>query len=127
MNTIYKFAFVFFVFVNTWTDGHCQERGSLEDGRLLAIFDYPQSDSVDSNDPIIILSIDKLTAEFATNEIFFDSLSINPDWIASINVFKAQKAIEKYGVRGRNGVVLIDLKKDSFSKLPAAVKARLKE
>ena len=32
-------------------------------------------------DPIFVLSIDKLKAEFTKDELFRDSLTINPDWI----------------------------------------------
>tara|TARA_R110002049_G_scaffold301399_1_gene493409 strand:+ start:1710 stop:3188 length:1479 start_codon:yes stop_codon:yes gene_type:complete len=37
---------------------------------------------------------------------------INPDSIASINVWKGQQAIDVYGEKGKNGVVVITLKSD---------------
>lgn len=38
---------------------------------------------------------------------------LNPDKIDSINVLKNQPAIEKYGEKGRNGVIIIHLKKNT--------------
>lgn len=38
--------------------------------------------------------------------------SINPENIASINVLKGEKAIEKYGEKGKNGVVEITMKEN---------------
>lgn len=41
--------------------------------------------------------------------------SINPDDIESINVLKDEAAIDKYGEKGRNGVLIVKLKKKSGS------------
>jgi TonB-dependent SusC/RagA subfamily outer membrane receptor len=38
---------------------------------------------------------------------------IDPDLIESISVFKGKEAIEKYRVKGKNGVIVIELKKDT--------------
>jgi len=44
---------------------------------------------------------------------------INPDSIASINVWKGQHAIDIYGEKGKNGVVVITLK-SGYSNIPEA-------
>ena len=36
--------------------------------------------------------------------------SIDPNTIKAINVFKGETAIEKYGEKGKNGVIVITLK-----------------
>lgn len=36
--------------------------------------------------------------------------NINPKSIASINVFKGKKAIKQFGEKGKNGVIIINLK-----------------
>ena len=36
---------------------------------------------------------------------------LNPDKIGEMNVFKGKKAIEKYGKKGGNGVIIITTKK----------------
>lgn len=41
----------------------------------------------------------------------FDMASINPDDIESINVWKGEKAIEKYGEKAKNGVIEVTTKK----------------
>ena len=37
--------------------------------------------------------------------------ALNPDKIVKMNVFKGKKAIEKYGKKGGNGVIVITTKK----------------
>jgi hypothetical protein len=75
-------------------------------------------------DPIFILSIEKQKAIFTNDELFHDSLKINPDWIKTINVMKGQEALGKYGASAQYGAILIELKKESFGKLPAAIKSK---
>jgi TonB-dependent SusC/RagA subfamily outer membrane receptor len=41
----------------------------------------------------------------------FDIKNFNPDNIQSISVFKGQTAIEQYGEKGKNGVIVITTKK----------------
>jgi hypothetical protein len=40
-------------------------------------------------------------------------LKINPDLIESVSIFKDKDAIAKYGEKGKNGVIEIELKKDT--------------
>ena len=42
---------------------------------------------------------------------------IEPDWIEKVNVYKGDKAIEKYGTKGENGVVSIELKKNKLKRI----------
>lgn len=57
-----------------------------------------------SNQPEPLYVVDEKIQESSTIE------SINPNDIESVNVFKGEKAIEKYGEAGENGVVEITLK-----------------
>ena len=53
--------------------------------------------------------------ETDSTEYVLDSLStkrIDTDWIRSISVFKDAKATVMYGGSGKNGVIIITLKKD---------------
>ena len=44
-------------------------------------------------------------------EISYEEMEkIDPNTIKSINVFKIEKAIEKYGEKGKNGVVVFTIK-----------------
>ena len=49
---------------------------------------------------------------------------INPDSIASINVWKGQQAIDIYGQKGKNGVVVISLKKEYSSKIDTSPRVK---
>jgi hypothetical protein len=42
-----------------------------------------------------------------------DVKEISPNDILSIDVWKGDKAIEKFGQRGKNGAIIITLKKDN--------------
>ena len=58
-----------------------------------------------------------------------DSLTITkiePRWIESVKVIKGQDAIEQYGSRAKNGVILVELISDSLSILPLEIKQKLK-
>ena len=61
---------------------------------------------IDSNKmkPIIIIDGEEMGLDF-------DMSSIDPDSIESINVLKGQKALQKVGEKGSNGVILIQMKK----------------
>ena len=61
---------------------------------------------IDSNKmkPIIIIDGEEMGLDF-------DMSSIDPDSIESINVLKGQKALQKVGDKGSNGVIMIQMKK----------------
>ena len=61
---------------------------------------------IDSNKmkPIIIIDGEEMGLDF-------DMSSIDPDSIESINVLKGQKALQKVGEKGSNGVIMIQMKK----------------
>ena len=61
---------------------------------------------IDSNKmkPIIIIDGEEM-------DLDFDMSSIDPDSIESINVLKGQKALQKVGEKGSNGVIMIQMKK----------------
>ena len=58
----------------------------------------------DDAQPIIIIDGKEMTADF-------DMDSLDVDTIESIDVLKGQKALQKVGAKGKNGVILIRLKK----------------
>jgi len=51
---------------------------------------------------------------------------IKPDWIQSIEILKGKDATDKYDSLGRNGLILIDLKKGSLRKMPFSIKRKFK-
>ena len=99
--------------------------GQIDSAKIKEVIVTLDGPSKNLGDPIFILSIEEQKAIFTKVELFHDSLTLNPDWIKAINVMKGQEALEKYGVRAQYGVILIELKKESFDKLPAAIKAKL--
>lgn len=58
----------------------------------------------DLNDPLYIIDGKKMGSDFKVN-------SIKPDQIQSISVLKDASAMRKYGEEGKNGVVIIELKR----------------
>jgi len=52
--------------------------------------------------------------EFITNPM----RALDPNWIKAISIYKGQKAIDEFGDKGLNGVVIIELKKRRLKKLP---------
>jgi hypothetical protein len=102
-----------------------QETDSTKDKGVKIILDCRPYKAL--GDPLFIFLIDRNKGEFTMNEIFTDSLKISPEWIISINVLKGQEALDKYGIRGQYGAILIDLKKESFDKLPADIKAKFRK
>ena len=67
--------------------------------------------SLHSSDPLFIVSDDQVSTEIAKEE--FER--INARDIQSISVLKDPQVLQIYGERGKNGVVLIVMKGDSFS------------
>jgi TonB-dependent SusC/RagA subfamily outer membrane receptor len=47
-------------------------------------------------------------------DTYFDINSIKPENLESVNILKDKAAIEKYGVKGKNGVIEIEIKKGSW-------------
>ena len=52
-----------------------------------------------------------------TDSNSLDLVYINPTWIDSIGIIKGKEAVEKYGPRGQNGVVVMILNKDGFNQM----------
>lgn len=79
-----------------------------EDGELISIVeDKDQKTNTLSNTdkrPLYIIGDKEITTEKMED--------IDPESIASINVLKGEKATEKYGAKGVNGVIIITLKKE---------------
>ena len=65
--------------------------------------------NIQSNDaqPIIIIDEKEIDTDF-------DMDSLDVDTIESIDVLKGQKARQKAGIKGKNGVIIIRLKKQDF-------------
>ncbi len=59
-------------------------------------------------------------------EFFGDSIesisnpmrALDPNWIKAISIYKGQKAIDEFGDKGLNGVIIIELKRRRLKKLP---------
>ncbi len=52
---------------------------------------------------------------------------VNPNWIDSMEIVKGKDAIDKYGPRGQNGVIIMTLNKDGFSKMRPVDKEKFKK
>lgn len=81
------------------------------------------------NSPLFIVKLEEKSFEIRadetkTSESFLKE--IDPNWIESIEVFKDEKAKEKFGDKGYAGVVVVDLKKESGSKMPVEFSNRFK-
>jgi len=69
------------------------------------------STSLYSSEPLVIIVDDQTKRQITQNN--FEGIDQRD--IQSISVLKDYKALEAYGERGRNGVVIIVMKGDSFS------------
>lgn len=81
------------------------------------------------NNPLFIIKLEEKSFEIRSDETkSSESLlqEIDPNWIESIEVFKDEKAKEKFGDKGYAGVVVVDLKKESASKMPTEFSNRFK-
>jgi hypothetical protein len=67
--------------------------------------------SLQSADPLFIISDDQASREITKEEVE----KIDKRNIQSISVLKDDKAREAYGEKGKNGVVVLVMKGDSFS------------
>ncbi len=73
------------------------------------------------NSPLFIVKLEEKSFEIRTDETKTSESflkEIDPNWIESIEVFKDEKAKEKFGDKGYAGVIVVDLKKESASKMP---------
>ena len=65
-----------------------------------------------TNPPLLVL--DSAVFSFKENADFSKKInSINPDSIESMNVLKGQQAVDAFGEKGTNGVIVITMKKAS--------------
>lgn len=102
---------------------HGQRVDSLEKTNVNTTLDVP---SLRFPRPLFILSTGELEVEVQREEIFGDTLNINPRLINSVYVYKGAKAIEKYGRRGENGAVVVAVSKDKANLLPLRLRQKLK-
>ena len=68
-------------------------------------FETRQKEQIDLNESNVLIIVDGKKTTKAEME------KINPDKIASIDVLKDKASAEKYGEKGKDGVILITLKK----------------
>lgn len=52
---------------------------------------------------------------------------VNPNWIDKAEIVKGKDASDKYGARGQNGVIIMTLNKDGFSKMRPRDKEKFKK
>ena len=83
---------------------------------LIPVFSFAQNDSVQTDKNEILIN-SKKPLYFVEGKLINESEveKINPDEIESVNVLKGEKAIEKYGDEGKNGVIEIQLKEKEVS------------
>lgn len=81
------------------------------------------------NKPLFIVNLEEKSFEIRSSDTLSSESflkEIDPNWIESIEVFKDEKAKEKFGEKGYAGVVVVDLKKESAGKMPAEFTGRFK-
>ncbi len=77
--------------------------------------------------PLYIISVDDKKVELvgdkseSSRQLFKE---LNPNWIEKVEVVKGEKATDQFGERGKFGVILIELKEESFEKMPVALSDR---
>lgn len=87
-----------------------------------------------TNSPLLIITTDNKRFQIPEYGNWKDSTAIantigflDPNWIKSINVLKDKDATEQFGTLGKNGVILIDLKKGSLKKFPSKIRKKFKD
>src|SRR5688500_10251727 len=85
----------------------CYAQDDITGKEKLARFEFKPA--ADAN-PLVILKSDQRTMEVdpKDNEVF-DMKSIDPKWVKSVTVLKAEIARNTYGDRGSNGVLIVQL------------------
>jgi hypothetical protein len=81
------------------------------------------------NNPLFIVKLEGKSFEIRSDETKSPEnflKEIDPNWIESIEVFKDEKAKERFGDKGYAGVVVVDLKKESINKMPVEFSNRFK-
>ena len=75
--------------------------------------------------PLIIIKADNRVLQVGSKSDFINRRKVkkalkhfDADWVDSITVIKDKSATEKYGSLGRHGVLILNLKKGTFDKLP---------
>jgi hypothetical protein len=81
---------------------------------LVCTFRVVSQDSTQNisiNPPLYVLKADDKTVEIdpAKNEGFKMEM-LDSDWIKSVEVLTAESALQEYGTRGQNGVVIVQFK-----------------
>lgn len=110
--------------------GNCQIQN--KDSLFHVRIDGPGSHSLtQKNSPLFIITIGKKHLQLPQRDNFSDTTNLVdidwlvPDLIKSLNILKGNEATSKYGLLGKNGVILIELKKSSFKKIPKRVRKNL--
>ncbi|WP_207431132.1 hypothetical protein [Sabulibacter ruber] len=67
-----------------------------------------QKGIVSANPPLYLLKTD--SAQVPLAKTAFEKL--NPEWLNSVEVFKGENATQRFGEKGKHGVILISLKKE---------------
>jgi len=62
-----------------------------------------------------------------TEELSKEMELLDPSWIESITVYKAADAKLKFGEKATDGVIIVDITKAGFSKLPKSLRGKFKK
>ena len=86
------------------------------------------NDSADAGQPLYSLHAENKKYEFSGEDNEGSTLKqINPDWIEAISVYKDEAAIERYGEKANNGVIVIELKNGYFKSMPRDLRKQFKK
>lgn len=79
--------------------------------------------------PLYIIKVDNKDCQIPASRRFTKSRQVkrtfknfNPDLVLSIDVIKGQDATDKYGTLGKYGVIVINMKENTYDTLPRKLK-----
>jgi hypothetical protein len=95
-----------FIFSNSFC--FAQEVSTSVDNQIRILYSHSNKIS-----PLYILKAgDKMVELDAQKNEFIDLESIDNNWVTSIDILNAESAIEVFGEKGSNGVVIVNFKKN---------------
>jgi len=107
----------------TCIDSLAQVPDTLEDGKRYIRLDGPYEPT---GDVLWVFLVGEKKIEILDSEMRQDSIRIDYDLINSISILKHEAAKEKYGLQGKDGVIICELIKGSRRKLSKKLKKKLK-
>lgn len=116
---IIRAVYIFSIFLTSTSYGQVTEKGDNYSIRITDTKIEPNS--------YYVIKADNKQAEFFGDSTEFTSnplKELDPNWIKAISIYKGKKAINEFGDKGLNGVVIIELKRRRLKKLPYEIQSQ---